>query len=236
LASFLLCFFVEKNTEIMAFIDYYKVMGIPKDTPQKDIRAAYRKRSKQFHPDLHPDDPKAKAKFQMLNEAYEVLNDPEKRAKYDQYGENWKQAEQFGGFGTGGGGGNPFEGFSFNMSGEGGMSDFFQQIFGNMGMRGGRRTRTTRSQSAEPSEVEAHVSIDVWTAMLGGELIVSSTYGKYKLKVASGTQPGKKVRLKGKGGTKSDGTPKDLIIVFDVSIPSNLTEQQKSLIEQARRS
>ena len=81
----------------MAFIDYYKVMGIPKDTPQKDIRAAYRKRSKQFHPDLHPDDPKAKAKFQMLNEAYEVLNDPEKRAKYDQYGENWKQAEQFGG-------------------------------------------------------------------------------------------------------------------------------------------
>ena len=220
----------------MAFIDYYKVMGISKDTPQKDIRAAYRKRSKQFHPDLHPDDPKAKAKFQMLNEAYEVLNDPEKRAKYDQYGENWKQAEQFGGFGTGGGSGNPFEGFSFNMGGEGGMSDFFQQIVGNMGMRGGRRTRTTRSQSAEPSEVEAHVSIDVWTAMLGGELIVSSTYGKYKLKVASGTQPGKKVRLKGKGGTKSDGTPKDLIIVFDVSIPSNLTEQQKSLIEQARRS
>ena len=88
----------------MAFIDYYKVMGIPKDTPQKDIRAAYRKRSKQFHPDLHPDDPKAKAKFQMLNEAYEVLNDPDKRAKYDQYGENWKQAEQFGGFGTDGGG------------------------------------------------------------------------------------------------------------------------------------
>ena len=168
----------------MAFIDYYKVMGISKDTPQKDIRAAYRKRSKQFHPDLHPDDPKAKAKFQMLNEAYEVLNDPEKRAKYDQYGENWKQAEQFGGFGTGGGGGNPFEGFSFNM---------------------------------------------------GGELIVSSTYGKYKLKVAPGTQPGKKVRLKGKGGTKSDGTAKDLIIVFDVTIPANLTDQQKALIEQARR-
>ena len=216
----------------MAFIDYYKVMGIPKDTPQKDIRAAYRKRSKQFHPDLHPDDPKAKAKFQMLNEAYEVLNDPEKRAKYDQYGENWKQAEQFGGFGTGGGGGNPFEGFSFNMSGEGGMSDFFQQIFGSMG--GGRRARSAR-RPAEPSEVEAHVSIDVWTAILGGELIVSSTYGKYKLKVAPGTQPSKKVRLKGKGGTKSDGTPKDLIIVFDVTIPANLTDQQKALIEQARR-
>lgn len=215
----------------MAFIDYYKVMGVPKDIPQKDIRAAYRKRSKQFHPDLHPDDPKAKAKFQMLNEAYEVLNDPEKRAKYDQYGENWKQAEQFGGFHTGNGSGNPFEGFSFDIGGEGGMSDFFQQIFGGMG--GARRTRTAR-HSTEPSEVEAHVSIDVWTAILGGEMIVSTPYGKFKLKISAGTQPGKKVRLKGKGGTKSDGTSKDLIIVFDVSIPTELSDKQRKLIEQAR--
>ena len=213
----------------MAFIDYYKILGVPKDISQKDIRAAYRKRSKQFHPDLHPDDPKAKAKFQMLNEAYEVLNDPEKRAKYDQYGENWKQAEQFGGFGNGGG--NPFECFSFNMGGEGGMSDFFQQIFGGMG---GRRTRTSR-RPAESTETEAHVTIDVWTAMLGGELIVSTPYGKFKLKVTQGTQPGKKVRLKGKGGTMSNGATKDLIIVFDVTIPDNLSEQQKSLLEQARR-
>lgn len=66
----------------MAFIDYYKIMGIPKDTPQKDIRAAYKKRARLFHPDLHPEDPKAKIKFQMLNEANEVLSDPEKRAKY----------------------------------------------------------------------------------------------------------------------------------------------------------
>ncbi|MDE5999599.1 MAG: hypothetical protein K2H04_05975, partial [Bacteroidaceae bacterium] len=103
-----------------------------------------------------------------------------------------------------------------------------------MGMGGARRTRTTR-RPAEPSEVEAHVSIDVWTAMLGGELIVSTSFGKFKLKVTAGTQPGKKVRLKGKGGTKSDGTPKDLIIVFDVSIPANLSEQQRELLEQARR-
>ncbi|MBQ6965339.1 MAG: J domain-containing protein [Bacteroidaceae bacterium] len=215
----------------MAFIDYYKVMGIPKDTPQKDIRAAYRKRSKQFHPDLHPDDPKAKAKFQMLNEAYEVLNDPEKRAKYDQYGENWKQADQFGGFGTSSGS-NPFEGFSFNMGGEGGMSDFFQQIFGSMG--GSRRTMRTR-RKAEPAETEARVVIDAWTAMLGGDIILSTAYGKFKLKVAAGTQVGKKVRLKGKGGTMSDGTPKDLIIIFDVSIPVNLTEHQRALLEEARR-
>ena len=122
----------------MAFIDYYKIMGIPKDTPQKDIRAAYMRRAKQFHPDLHPDDPKAKAKFQALNEAYNVLNDPEKRKKYDKYGESWEQAdayEQAGGFG-GGSDSNGFGGFDFSQfSGSGGgFSSFFENLFG-----GGRR-------------------------------------------------------------------------------------------------
>ena len=69
----------------MAFIDYYKILGVKKDIKQEDLRAAYKKRAKQFHPDLHPNDPKAKAKFQALNEAYDVLSDPEKRKKYDQY-------------------------------------------------------------------------------------------------------------------------------------------------------
>ena len=96
----------------MAFIDYYKIMGISKDTPQKDIKAAYKKRAKQFHPDLHPDDPKAKAKFQALNEAYDVLSDPEKRAKYDQYGEHWKSADMGGGA-SAGGDASGFEGFDF---------------------------------------------------------------------------------------------------------------------------
>ena len=89
----------------MAFVDYYKILGVDKNIPQKDVRAAYRKRAKQFHPDLHPNDPKAKAKFQALNEAYEVISDPDKRAKYDQYGEQWKNADAFGGFGGAGGAG-----------------------------------------------------------------------------------------------------------------------------------
>ena len=84
----------------MAFIDYYKILGVDKNIPQKDVKKAYLKRAKQFHPDLHPDDPKAKAKFQALNEAYEVLNDPEKRKKYDQYGEHWKDADAFSGTGS----------------------------------------------------------------------------------------------------------------------------------------
>ena len=87
----------------MAFIDYYKILGVDKSIPQKDVKRAYLKRAKQFHPDLHPDDPKAKAKFQALTEAYDVIGDPDKRAKYDKYGEQWKQAEAYekagGGFG-----------------------------------------------------------------------------------------------------------------------------------------
>lgn len=79
----------------MAFIDYYKILGVDRNIPQDQVREAYRKRAKLFHPDLHPNDPKAKAKFQALNEAYDVISDPEKRKKYDQYGERWREADAY---------------------------------------------------------------------------------------------------------------------------------------------
>ena len=105
----------------MAFIDYYKILGVSKDIPQSDVKKAYLKRAKQFHPDLHPDDPKAKAKFQALNEAYDVIGDPEKRRKYDQYGERWKEVGDHsagsGPFAWGGkGGASPFEDIDFGTS------------------------------------------------------------------------------------------------------------------------
>lgn len=237
----------------MAFIDYYKIMGVPKDTPQSEIKAAYRKRSKQFHPDLHPDDPKAKAKFQLLNEAYAVLNDPDKRAKYDKYGEQWKQAEAyeqagggsgpFGGFGGGnpfgfGGGdfgaGNQGGGFSFNM-GSGGFSDFFEQLFG--GASGRRHSSARHSAGAQPqTDAQSSVSIDMYTALLGGEIILQTQTSKLKLKIKPGTQPGSKVRLKGKGYQRLDGTFGDLIITYNVTLPTQLTERQKELLEEMRHS
>ena len=181
----------------MAFIDYYKIMGIAKDTPQKDIKSAYRKRAKQF-------DPKAKAKFQALNEAYEVLSDPEKRAKYDQYGEHWKS---MGGFQNGGGGEGGFEGFDFSQFGGGGsFSDFFEQLFG-----GARHRQSSQSSGfqnfggfggfdgyrEEPvvQDKLCQVHIDMYTAILGGEIIVSTPVETIKLKVKPGTQPGTKVRI-----------------------------------------
>lgn len=216
----------------MAFVDYYKILGVDKNIPQKDVKKAYLKRAKQFHPDLHPDDPKAKAKFQALNEAYDVLSDPERRRKYDQYGEQWKQADAFnggqGGFGGfGQGGGSPFEGFDFNsFKGGSGFSSFFENLFGGMH---GRNAGYDFGQQAAP-DTQASVNIDMYTAILGGEVVLTLGAGqKLKLKVKPGTQPGSKVRLRGKGNGGAD-----LILTYNVTLPAQLSERQRSLLEQMR--
>ena len=198
----------------MAFVDYYKILGVDKNIPQNDVRAAYRKRAKQFHPDLHPNDPKAKAKFQALNEAYDVISDPDKRAKYDKYGEQWKNAaayEQaggaggFGGFGGAGGsaGGNPFEG--------------------------------SQNMRQSTGEMQMNVNIDMYTALLGGEGIIRLSNGsKIKLKIKPGTQNGTKVRVRGKGCDRGDGTFGDLMITYNVKLPTTLNDRQKELLRQMK--
>ena len=222
----------------MAFIDYYKILGVEKTIPQKDVKKAYLKRAKQFHPDLHPDDPKAKAKFQALNEAYDVIGDPEKRKKYDQYGEQWKEADAFGGAGGGfHGGGSPFEGFDFsNFKGGGrGFSSFFEDLFGNFS--GGKSSAGTSygfggfgSQQA-PQDTQAQIDIDLYTALLGGEVVVAINGGqKLRLKVKPCTQPGTKVRLRGKGQGGSD-----LILSYNVKLPTSLTPRQQELVRQLQQ-
>lgn len=237
----------------MAFIDYYKILGVDRNIPQDQVREAYRKRAKQFHPDLHPNDPKAKAKFQALNEAYDVISDPEKRSKYDQYGEKWREADAYAKAGGGAGGndsyfwssgganagGSPFEGFDFsNFSGEGGgFSSFFQDLFGAKagGWARGSRTRSTMRQNS--GEMNASVNIDLYTALLGGEVIIQLGNGqKIKLKVKPETQNGTKVRLRGNGYDRGDGTMGDLIITYNVTLPTNLTDRQKELLKQMRDS
>ncbi len=206
----------------MAFIDYYKILGVDKTIPQKDVKKAYLKRAKQFHPDLHPDDPKAKAKFQALTEAYDVIGDPEKRAKYDKYGEQWKQAdafEQAGGYGGFGGGRGGFD-FS-QFTGGGGFSSFFEELFGN----------SRFNTSFKAHNTEAHVTIDMYTALLGGDVVVTTGTGeRLRLKVKPETQPGTKVRLRGKG---RGGT--DLILTYQVKLPANLTDRQRQLLQEMRQ-
>ena len=213
----------------MAFIDYYKILGVQKDIAQKDVKKAYLKRAKQFHPDLHPEDPKAKAKFQALNEAYDVIGDPEKRKKYDQYGEQWREAEAFEQAGRGTyntqGASSAFDGFDFSsFKGKGGFSSFFEDLFGGSRSRG-------RTAQHTPAETQAGMDIDMYTALLGGEVIVGLSDGqRLKLKVKPGTQPGTKVRLRGKG---QGGT--DLIITYNVQLPTQLTERQKVLLRQMQQ-
>lgn len=265
----------------MAFVDYYKILGVDKNIPQKDVRAAYRKRAKQFHPDLHPNDPKAKAKFQALNEAYEVISDPDKRAKYDQYGEQWKNADAFGGFGGAGGaggsgsyggaGGNPFEGFDFSQfGGGGGFSSFFENLFGGRGRSqqsadgfgsgnfggfngsgsgfngagygagtdfgtGGCGGGCGQNGRANNGEMNMNVNIDLYTALLGGEGIIKLSNGsKIKLKIKPETQNGTKVRVRGKGYDRGDGTFGDLMITYNVKLPTGLNEKQKDLLRQMK--
>ena len=237
----------------MAFIDYYKILGVDRNIPQDQVREAYRKRAKLFHPDLHPNDPKAKAKFQALNEAYDVISDPEKRKKYDQYGEKWREADAFAqnGGAAGGGkgsyyrssdgnasGGSPFEGFDFSGFGsEGrGFSSFFQDLFGaKAGRSRSSRMRSTMRQNT--GEMNANVNIDLYTALLGGEVIIQLGNGsKIKLKVKPETQNGTKVRLRGKGYDRGDGTMGDLIITYNVKLPTNLSDKQKQCLMQMRNS
>ena len=201
----------------MAFIDYYKILGVDKTIPQKDVKKAYLKRAKQFHPDLHP------------------------------YGEQWKQADQFGGFGAGGaGGGNPFGGFDFSsFTGGGGFSSFFEDLFGRKGQQGGGfggfqgfsgGTSGFRQARTNSGEMNANVSIDFYTAMLGGEVMITLSNGsKVKMKIKPETQPGTKVRLRGKGYDRGDGTFGDLIITYQVKLPTNLTERQKELLREMQR-
>ena len=228
----------------MAFIDYYKILGVEKTIPQKDVKKAYLKRAKQFHPDLHPDDPKAQAKFQALQEAYDVIGDPEKRKKYDQYGEKWREAGQFEGFGGGAGNSNPFGGFDFSNFSGGGFSSFFEDLFGRKGQQGGGfggfqgfggSRNGSYSSRQHTGEMNANVSIDLYTALLGGEVIITLSNGqKVKMKIKPETQPGTKVRLRGKGYDRGDGTLGDLIITYQVKLPTNLTEKQKELLRQMK--
>jgi curved DNA-binding protein len=300
----------------MAFIDYYKILGIDKSATEKDIKAAYRKLARKFHPDLNPNDAEANKKFQQINEANEVLSDPEKRKKYDKYGENWQHGEeheqyarqqqqrgqQYSGFG--GGQGQGFE--SFEGFGDGGdFSDFFQQMFGGGGGRArpqakyrgqdfnaelrlsfreaaethkqtltvnGKQIRITIPAGVENGQtikIAGHggpgsnggpagdlyitfsigndpnlkrtgadlyttVKLDLYTAVLGGDITVDTLTGKVKLKVSPGTQNGTKVKLKGKGFPvyKKQDAFGDLYLTYDVQLPTNLTDKQKELFTE----
>ena len=290
----------------MAFIDYYKILEIDKKATEAEIKKAYRKLARKYHPDLNPNDKEAEKKFKELNEANEVLSHVENRKKYDAYGENWKngeqyqkstqQQQQYQGNGQQGG-------FSEGAD----FSDFFESMFGGRAQgNGGRRTTQFKGQdfNAElqldlkdvyathkrtltingkniritiPAGVEngqqikisglggegsangpkgdlyitfsienhtnfklekhnlyTTVDVDLYTAILGGEITADTFDGKVKLILKPGTQNGSKVKLKGKGFPvyKKEGEFGDLYITYQIKIPTNLSEKEKELFTE----
>jgi curved DNA-binding protein len=310
----------------MDFIDYYKVLGVSKTATQDEIRSAYRKLARKHHPDLNPNDKEANKKFQQINEANEVLSDPEKRKKYDQYGKDWQHAEAFekaqqsagsgrrrrdssssgetfgaGGFGSG------TAGFGEGPEADSGeFSDFFESLFGRSA-RGGRSgfrgqdyqaelqlglvdAATTHQQvltvndkniritipagvengqviklkghggpgtnggpdgdlyitfivAEDPrwrrdgSDLYAGAAPDLYTAMLGGEIMVDTLNGQVKLKIKPETPNGTTLRLKGKGFPvyKKEGQYGDLYVSLEIRLPSNLTEKEKALFRELQQ-
>lgn len=296
----------------MEFVDYYKVLGLEKNASESDIKKAYRKLARKFHPDLNPNDKQSNKKFQQINEANEVLSDPEKRQKYDKYGKDWQHADEFEKarqsqsrqqYSTG----------DYSFSGgqdENDFSEFFSSMFGGAGAgRGGRQAkfrgedynaelhlsvsdaylthqqtltvngrqiRITIPAGVENGQIiklkghggsgvnggpagdlfitfviEEHpvfkrsgndlyttVEIDLYTAVLGGEVTLDTLSGKVKLKVSEETQNGTKIRLKGKGFPvyKNEGQYGDLYITYSVKIPVNLTQKQKELFRELSKS
>ena len=308
----------------MAYIDYYGILGVGKTATQDEIKKAFKKLARKYHPDLNPNDPTAKQKFQEINEANEVLSDPEKRKKYDAYGENWKHADEFeaqkqryqqsgGGFNGAGGaywstGGSGFSG-SFDGN-DSGFSDFFESLFGSRrgsargharGFKGqdynaelhlslrdaaethkqilevnGKKIRITVPAGIadgqtirlagqggeginggpagdlyitfvigddpvykrEGDNLYTTVPVDLYTAILGGEITVDTLNGKVKLHLKPETQNGTRVRLKGKGFPvyKEEGKFGDLLITYEVKLPTHLTEKQKQLFRELQNS
>ena len=311
----------------MDFIDYYKLLELDKSASQADIKKAYRKLARKYHPDLNPNNKEAQLRFQQINEANEVLSDPEKRKKYDQYGKDWQHADAYeearkqqqasggrtytgGGFGnTGFGGGQGSYSYSGNFD-EDTFSDFFEEMFGSRARAHGsgrghhfkgqdfnaelqlklsdvytshKQTLSVNGKSIRltiPAGVEngqtikikghggpgvqggpkgdlyitfniinntkfkrekedlfSQVDLDLYTALLGGEITVDTFNGKVKLKVKPETQTGTKVKLKGKGFPKykKENQFGDLIITYNVKMPDNLSTREKELFKELQK-
>ena len=292
----------------MDYKDYYKILGVDRKASEDEIRKAYRKLAKQYHPDYNPNNKQSEDRFKEINEAYEVLSDTKKRSHYDRLGSdysNWQRRGNPGDFNwdqySGAPGGTRVNMDDLNeMFGGGGFSDFFQTIFGMGGARPSARSQpqgyqqeleisldeaykgTTRLIQSDGKQKQVRIpagvrtgskvrvagagpngldlyliinvgednryerrgndlhtsaTVDIFTAILGGEADVETLDGKIKLNIPAGTQPEQVFRLAGRGmpyvkNTKEKG---DLYVKLKVQIPKYLSSKQRELLEEASK-
>lgn len=289
----------------MAFIDYYKILGISKSATESDIKKAYRKLARKYHPDLNPNDKDSEQKFKEINEANEVLSHAENRKKYDAHGEHWQHAgdyekakqqdqqqrrsqgaqggyseeefsdffgDMFGGRASGNSGRQvKFKGQDFNAQLQLDLKDVYTshkrtltvnkkniritipagvengQVIkikghGGQGVNGGPNGdlyiefSVTNNSSFRRDGHNLYVSedLDLYKALLGGEIMVNTFDGKVKLTVKPETQNGTKVKLKGKGFPKykKEGQFGDLFVTYNIKTPINLSEKEKELFTE----
>ena len=197
----------------MDYKDYYKILGVPKNANESDIKRAYRKLAREHHPDRRPGDKKAEERFKDINEAHEVLGDPDKRRKYDQLGAQYQQWQRMGG--------DP-RGFNWGQGNVrvdnlddlfcGSFSDFFTSIFGGETSRGRRAGARMRGQ-----DVEQNVEVSLEEAFHGATLTFSKNGKSLEVKIPPGVKTGSRVRVAGEGGSGIGGAPNgDLYVVVNV--------------------
>lgn len=210
----------------MEYKDYYKILGVDKNATEKEIKSAYRKLARKYHPDVNPNNPEAQERFKDINEAYQVLSDPEKRKKYDQLGANWRQWERMGGrpedfnwerWTTSPGGGRVHvrygtpEELEEIFGGLGGFSDFFKRIFGGMGgfgptpEIGGWQRETSRPRKG--GDLEQPIEITLEEAFHGTRRLIQMNGHRIEASIPRGVETGSRVRLRGQGMPGSAGAP-----------------------------
>jgi len=221
----------------MEYKDYYKILGLNRNANKDEIKKAYRKLARKYHPDVNPDDKTAGAKFSEINEAHEVLSDPEKRKKYDQFGANWQQFEQSGGrpqdFNWNQWQSDPGSTYNYRtvtpeefeelFGGAGGYSDFFETLFGAAGRRGvdptaNEREFNFRTVPRQGRDSEYALQITLEEAFHGATRMLAWEDGrKIEAKIPRGVKSGSRVRLKGQGEKGRDGGESgDLYLIMDV--------------------
>lgn len=197
----------------MAFVDYYQILGISKTATEKDIKNAYRKLARKYHPDVNPNDKDAQKKFQEINEANEVLSDPEKRKKYDQYGKDWKHADQFEAAGQsrqGPGRSTGGQTYSGNF-GDDDFSDFFSSMFGGSG-------RQSRQAGFKGQDFNAELRLSLRDAYTSQKQTLTVNGKNIRLTIPAGIENGQTIKVKGHGGPGINGGPNgDLFITFSIA-------------------